>query len=655
MLLLRVCFFRGEAPPPPPPPPLFCARVCVVNARSASCDVGAIGSAEVDLGGRGETHAAAMAAAAIEMSASKRSRHAVDDGALLIAPSAQWPRTCGVGAPRAGGGHGWGTHTSTGGGGGGGGAHAHRRAHAHTCSFPKAMLGPLRSPCLAFTCSGAPCHTRRDRRTRGACWRSLLVLTACPPPHRQRCCRLPCPRPCPRPCPVSPSLRPSLLTVAPSTPGPAMAAPPSTPATFAALENAAQQPIDYHDLTSFEVEAAINSSITLLSERIKAPIETPKRATFSFASKVKSFLSSTPSFLRFGGSANNSAAPESPPRSHPAGPTALLTSPTAEAEGKENTVHRFGQALENVEMAHMGQLQVPAPVFALIMDIRSRGLYHEGLFRIAGNKRRVKVLRKFYDAGEPVPEAEAADASVHDYADLLKEYLRVLPDPLIGTTLTPILLAVSRLQDTLDAAQMVRDACATRLWAGRGKSTDTRLGDFAAGCGVARARGERHSAHNAPALPHSRASSSTRLSSGIGAVLGRRGGNEPPKQDEGRQPRQGRVVTRHSRDTTHPGEMAHVRALALRPRAAVVPCRCSCPTFASTTWRCPPRRRARATSTLACRRCWCGSLRSRWPPLPCRGRLPRSAPSTTGPRSRAGDGRRASASAHLHACVCGEG
>ena len=275
---------------------------------------------------------------------------------------------------------------------------------------------------------------------------------------------------------------------------------------MAASEGA--QPIDLHDLTAFEVEAAINAAITLLGERIRAPIETNRIRTsgssgaFSFASKVKSFIANTtPSFLRnLGGGASAPNVTASPSTS------ALLGSPTG--DGKENSVGAvFGQALDTVEATRMGNLLVPTIIVQLMQAIRAKGLHHDGIFRVAGNKRRVKQLRKHLDHNEAIPAEAAAEATVHDYADLLKEYLRCLPEPLISATLTPIYLAVSRLQDSLDAQQMVRSCgqdkgmgCGgqgqgvgwgvrVRKWAGQGKGWCGRTGrgQEEGWCGRARA------------------------------------------------------------------------------------------------------------------------------------------------------------------------
>jgi hypothetical protein len=233
---------------------------------------------------------------------------------------------------------------------------------------------------------------------------------------------------------------------------------------MAGADPSALVPIDYHDLTAFEVEAAINAAITLLGERIRAPIETSKlRATgssgaFSFAAKLKSFITTTPSFLRFG-AGTPSANADSPPRSK-AVAAPLAASPTGEDKenGSSGGAALFGQPLDAVPATSLGALTVPAVVAQLMHTIRSLGLHHEGLFRVAGNKRRVRALRACLDRGAALGGPDAAEATVHDYADLLKEYLRALPDPLVSGSLLSIYVAIGRLQDSLDAAQMVR-AC----------------------------------------------------------------------------------------------------------------------------------------------------------------------------------------------------
>jgi len=247
-------------------------------------------------------------------------------------------------------------------------------------------------------------------------------------------------------------LRPVVLL-----PGPDAAVPPTPEPLSQSVV------IDYHDLTTFEVEAAINSAITLIGDRIRAPIEAAKirSTTFSFMSRVKTFVSTTPSFLRFGfGGSNHNATgamgPASPVTAR--GMPMSLMSPTAGGgDGKENAASvYFERPLEELESEPMGRLHAPAILVQLMQQVRAKGLNNEGLFRIAGNKRRVKSMRQYLDRGEPIPVTLSEEASAHDYADLLKEFLRCLPEPLIGLALTPIYVAISRLQDSLDNAQMVR-------------------------------------------------------------------------------------------------------------------------------------------------------------------------------------------------------
>ena len=347
----------------------------------------------------------------------------------------------------------------------------------------------------------------------------------------------------------------------------ATAASPAKPAAVKALATAsttaaadggddAAQPIDFHDLTASEATSAVSEAITLLMGLIRPPAEdahgrsavaTPASAAvgsgagaaggFSFASKFKSVISMTPSFLRNLVGGSNANGPESPER--PAAMAgASLSSPSA--DDKENGgAAVFGVSINDVDLCHNGSLLVPTVVDMLMKEIRGKGLQHEGIFRVAGNKRRVKALRRHLDRREPIPAAEAAEATVHDYADLLKEFLRCLPESLIAGPNAPIYMGVSRLQATSDARQMVRAfASRRRFFCTAWRRTRTHVDAGAAGAG----RGRFHAppAFDAAAFPCAPAAAATRLPAGDRALPRGRRRHEPREQNARRQLGQGR-------------------------------------------------------------------------------------------------------------------
>ncbi|KNC81523.1 hypothetical protein SARC_06150 [Sphaeroforma arctica JP610] len=77
-------------------------------------------------------------------------------------------------------------------------------------------------------------------------------------------------------------------------------------------------------------------------------------------------------------------------------------------------------------------LQVPLIVTKCIDEVVSRGLDVEGIYRMAGGKTVIQSLRESFDENERVIDITNADewADIHCVSNLLKQYLRSLPESL---------------------------------------------------------------------------------------------------------------------------------------------------------------------------------------------------------------------------------
>lgn len=113
---------------------------------------------------------------------------------------------------------------------------------------------------------------------------------------------------------------------------------------------------------------------------------------------------------------------------------------------------------------------VPHILEDTISSLDSRGLTHEGLFRISGGKRELEEIRDSYDSGCPV---DFSDYTVHTVAGALKLWLRSLPEPLLTTALSdefanatrgrPPAEGVRRLESLISRLPRVNRACLTRI------------------------------------------------------------------------------------------------------------------------------------------------------------------------------------------------
>lgn len=131
----------------------------------------------------------------------------------------------------------------------------------------------------------------------------------------------------------------------------------------------------------------------------------------------------------------------------------------------------FGVPLETL-MASFNERgrEVPHILEDTIQNLNSRGLGHEGLFRISGGKRELEEIRDSLDSGCPVNFSEY---TVHTVAGSLKLWLRSLPEPLLTSALSDEFSSATKGRSPADALRKVESlisrlpranrACLTRL------------------------------------------------------------------------------------------------------------------------------------------------------------------------------------------------
>ncbi|KAM4603968.1 protein FAM13A [Polymixia lowei] len=109
---------------------------------------------------------------------------------------------------------------------------------------------------------------------------------------------------------------------------------------------------------------------------------------------------------------------------------------TRAAEAKE--IKLFGASL--LELHELGLVEdgVPVLVRRMVEHLSKHALHQEGLFRVNGNVRAVETLKQRLERSEDVDFLSEADACT--VASLLKQYLRDLPEGLVGSTVQPALI-----------------------------------------------------------------------------------------------------------------------------------------------------------------------------------------------------------------------
>lgn len=121
----------------------------------------------------------------------------------------------------------------------------------------------------------------------------------------------------------------------------------------------------------------------------------------------------------------------------------------ARAQGSTSHGHKvFGVPLSQLSTADG---KVPSLVYRLITTIELRGIYTEGIYRKSGIHSKVQELKTQIDAGR-LSEIEFDTYSVHILANLLKQFLREMTEPL---------LTFEHYEDFLRASDLTEDRVST--------------------------------------------------------------------------------------------------------------------------------------------------------------------------------------------------
>lgn len=99
--------------------------------------------------------------------------------------------------------------------------------------------------------------------------------------------------------------------------------------------------------------------------------------------------------------------------------------------------------------------QIPRVVNCCLRYLENYGLNTVGIFRVSGSKRRVRQLREEFDSGREV-HLDQERPQPHDVAQLLKEYLRDLPQPLLTRDLYLPFLYTQRIPERSKQLDVLR-------------------------------------------------------------------------------------------------------------------------------------------------------------------------------------------------------
>lgn len=120
----------------------------------------------------------------------------------------------------------------------------------------------------------------------------------------------------------------------------------------------------------------------------------------------------------------------------------------------------FGVSLDALMASpHERGREVPRVLEDTICNLDSRGLGHEGLFRISGGKRELEEIREALDAGCPV---DFNSYPIHTVAGTLKLWLRSLPEPLLTASLCDEFASATRGRSAADGLHKI-EALVARL------------------------------------------------------------------------------------------------------------------------------------------------------------------------------------------------
>ncbi|KAJ3053156.1 hypothetical protein HK097_004927 [Rhizophlyctis rosea] len=114
--------------------------------------------------------------------------------------------------------------------------------------------------------------------------------------------------------------------------------------------------------------------------------------------------------------------------------------------------HVFGRSIEELMVSDdrssittmENKPQAPAFVVKCCDAIQKSGMTAAGIFRVAGLRSRVAQMKNQLDAGE---EIEFDDKSPHEVANLLKAFLREMPEPLLMGRLFKVFLKTAEITD----------------------------------------------------------------------------------------------------------------------------------------------------------------------------------------------------------------
>jgi hypothetical protein len=110
----------------------------------------------------------------------------------------------------------------------------------------------------------------------------------------------------------------------------------------------------------------------------------------------------------------------------------------------------FGLSLE--DLFQRDQSPVPTVIYQCIQAVDLFGLDHEGIYRISGDTRQVQELKSLFDHDSARVDFRNPETFHHDVnnpANLLKQFLRELPDPLLTSEHYSALLDAARIQDDM--------------------------------------------------------------------------------------------------------------------------------------------------------------------------------------------------------------
>lgn len=97
-----------------------------------------------------------------------------------------------------------------------------------------------------------------------------------------------------------------------------------------------------------------------------------------------------------------------------------------------------------------GGVKIPIKIEQLITKIEMRGLYTEGIYRKSGVASRIKELKMKMSESPSTTELSYESYNVHVLANVLKSFLREMPEPLLSFDRYDDFLRASELSDTVD-------------------------------------------------------------------------------------------------------------------------------------------------------------------------------------------------------------